>query len=376
MHHHVCNEGEEIKMRNKIIITTIFLMLLAGFAYGDVPNVKYVSVRALGMGGPGITTMTDFSALMYNPAQLAKCDFHLDILNIQARMGKDVVDMFNFYQDNQKIFDDMEDASEADQNKIYDGLAPFDDKWIGFGGYPTVGFSMHNFALGFYAAADADVKTDLGIMEPRAYLHGVGDYVFSAGIAFKMPDVTRLGFFNNNFYGGAAIKIITRYYVDDLRMKASNIDFDEVYDTLITSKETGFGVDLGLVYDFIPEKVSFGLRVNDIVAKIGDEKPATLFNVGASWQFTKNLLLAADYRDIFFNHKDNIFNRLNMGAEYSLAKFLYLRGGIGQGYPSFGLGLNFGNIFVLDGAIYGVEKTTSPGGEGSYNYAVRLKLGI
>ena len=29
-----------------------------------------------------------------------------------------------------------------------------------------------------------------------------------------------------------------------------------------------------------------------------------------------------------------------------------------------------------DGAIYGIEKSDSPGGEGSYNYALRLKLGV
>ncbi len=363
-------------MKYKILIISIFLVMLIGVAYAEMPNVSYVSVRALGMGGPGITTMTDFSALMYNPAQLAKCDFHLDIVNVQARAGTDVLKMFNFYQDNQDIFDHMADASEADQNKIYDGLAPFDDKWIGFGGYPTVGFSAHNFAAGFYVAADADVKTDLGIMEPRAYLHGIGDRVLTAGLSFKMPDVTRLGFFSNNFYGGAAIKIIWRYYIEELRMKASNIDFDNIIDTVKTSKETGFGLDLGLMYDFIPEKVTFGLKVNDVIAKIGDEKPATIFNVGASWQFTKALLLAADYNDFFFHRGENIFNKLNMGAEYSLGDVLFLRGGFGQGYPSIGLGLNFGNIFILDGAIYGIEKSDSPGGDGSYNYALRLKLGV
>ncbi len=363
-------------MKYKILILSIFLITLAGVAYSGSPNVSYVSVRALGMGGPGITTMTDFSAVMYNPAQLAKCEFHLDILNIQARIGKDAFDMFNFYKDNEDIFDAMEDASEADQDKIYDGLAPFDDKWIGFGGYPTVGFSTRNFGGGFYMAADADVKTDLGIMEPRAYLHGVGDYVFTAGMAFEMPDVTRLGFFNNNFYGGAAIKFITRYYVEELRMKASNLDFDEVADTLQTSKNSGFGIDLGLVYDFIPEKVTFGLKINDVIAKIGDEKPATIFNIGASWQFNRNLLFAADYNDFFFHRGENIFNKLNFGAEYSVGNILFLRGGFGQGYPSFGLGLNLNHIFILDGAIYGIEKSDAPGGEGSYNYAVRLKLGI
>jgi len=363
-------------MLYRLLLISVCLLLLAGSALADNPNVKYVTVRSLSMGGAGITTMHDFSAVMYNPAQLAKCDFHLDIVNIQARVGKDVIDLFDFFEENEETFDNFEDATLAEQNKLLDDLAPFDDKWIGFGGYPTIGMSTRNLAIGFYAAADVDVKTDKGVFDPRAYLHGVGDYVFTAGYAFEMPEVTRLGFFNNNFYGGVGFKYITRYYVEELRLSASEIEFDDVYDTLITSKETGFGIDLGLVYDLIPEKVSLGLMVNDVIANLGDEKPATIFNVGASWQLSKSLLFAADYNDFFFHRGENIFNKLNLGAEYALAEILFLRGGIGQGYPSFGLGLNFGNVFVIDGAVYGIEKSNSPGGEGSYNYAIRLKLGI
>ena len=363
-------------MLYKRLIISVCLLLLAGVASAGSPNVNYVSVRALGMGGPGITTMDDFSALMYNPAQLAHCDFHLDIINIQARVGKDVVDLFDFYKNNEDVFDNFTDASLSEQNKLLDDLAPFDDKWIGFGGYPTVGLSARNIGVGFYASADVDVKTDKGIFEPRAFLHGIGDYVFTAGYAFEMPEVTRLGFFDNNFYGGVAFKYVTRYYIDELRLSASEVDFGDVYDTLIDKKETGFGLDLGLMYDFIPEKVTFGLKINDVIAKIGDEKPATIFNVGASWQFTQDLLFAADYNDFFFHRGENIFNKLNMGAEYSFGDVLFLRGGFGQGYPSLGLGLSLGGVFILDGAIYGIEKSDSPGGEGSYNYALRLKLGV
>jgi hypothetical protein len=52
-----------------------------------------------------------------------------------------------------------------------------------------------------------------------------------------------------------------------------------------------------------------------------------------------------------------------------------LRGGIGQGYPSFGAGLNLG-VLVIDGAIYGIERGSAPGSDSDYNYALRLKLGF
>ncbi len=363
-------------MRKSIfVIASLLLLLSASAAFGETPNVNYKSVRALGMGGPGITTMNDFSALMYNPAQLSKCKFHIDIPGVQIRAGKDVVDMFEFYNDNEQLFDNFADTSLEAQNELLDGLAPFDDKWIGTGAYPTVGFTAKNFAIGGYAAADAEFKTDKGIFEPRVYMHGIGDYVFSAGIAFQMPEVLKFGVLPGEFHGGVSFKYITRYEVHELQLKASDMDLETVYDTLIENTETGYGVDLGLLYEVIPERLNLGLKVTDFLGKIGDENTPMLFNVGASFHLGKSLMLAADFNDFFFHYGENIFNKLYFGGEYSLGRILFLRGGFGQGYPAGGVGLNLG-ILTIDGAIYGDEKTDAPGGEGSYNYAVRLKLGV
>jgi hypothetical protein len=188
-------------------------------------------------------------------------------------------------------------------------------------------------------------------------MQGIGDYIFSAGMAF---DLTQFNLLPGNLMGGAAIKFVNRYQVERLQMAAGDIDLETALDTLIEEKESSFGVDLGVLYEAIPEKLDIGMKVSDFIGgKLGDEKPPMIINVGASYRLTEDLLLAADYNDFFFHRGENIFNKLYLGGEYSLGNVLLLRGGFAQGYPTIGAGLNF-KILVIDGAIYGIERTGAP----------------
>ncbi len=357
------------------IATCVSLLALAGIVGAGPPNVRFVDVRALGMGGAGITTMNNFSALMYNPALLARTGFHLDIVNVQVRFSKDILDMFNFYNDNQDVFDDFENNTLAAQQKLLDDMAPYDDNWMGIGAYPQVGLTFPNFAVGAYGSADVEFNADKGIFEPRVYLHAIGDYVITGGLAYKLPHSLRFNLLPNDLYAGVALKIITRYEVEELKLAASDVELETAYDSLIEESKSGFGIDLGFLYELVPNRIDLGIRVVDLMANIGGDKPPTIFNVGASFKLSQRVVFAADYNDFFFHRGENIFNKLYFGAEINLARILALRGGIGQGYPSFGAGLNLG-VLAIDGAIYGIERGNAPGNDSDYNYALRLKLGI
>ncbi len=361
--------------RRLFITICVGLLALAGIVVARPPNVHFVDVRALGMGGAGLTTMNDFGALMYNPALLAKSGFHLDLVNIQVRFSKDILNMFNFYNDNQDVFDNFIDTTLAAQQNLLDGLAPYDDKWMGIGAYPQVGLTFPHFALGAYGSANMEFKADKGVFEPRAYLHAIGDYVFTGGLAIKLPHSLSSNLLPNDLYAGAAVKIITRYEVEEVRLAASDVDLETAFDTLIEESRSGFGIDLGFLYELVPNRIDLGVRVVDLVADIGGDKPPTIFNVGASLKLSRRLVFAADYNDFFFHRGENIFNKLYFGAEFNLAHILTLRGGFAQGYPSAGAGLNAG-VLAIDAAIYSIEKSSSPGRDRDCNYALRLKLGI
>ena len=291
----------------RIALTVLLaITVLAVTAWSGPPNVRFTDVGALGMGGAGICTQDNFNALYYNPAMLVRSGFHLDIINFQMRMSKDISDMADIYSDNQEHFDNYTDedlVTDAERLDLYNKLAKYDDNWIGFGAYPQIGITFSHFAIGAYASVDLDFKTDLGVMvEPRVYLYGIGDQVFTGGLAFKMPE-----FLPNDLYGGAALKIIKRYEVYE-KMNASDVEMEDAYDTLIEDSKSGYGIDLGFLYELKPGKADIGVKITDLVASIDGDKPSMVVNVGAAYWLTENFVFAADYNDLFFADGENIFN--------------------------------------------------------------------
>ena len=364
-------------MKHKhIVFITVFVvsaLVVATGAQADSPNVRFNDIRALGMGGPGITTMNDFSALMYNPALLGKVEFGLEIINIQARLSKDAVGLIDFIDKNEAIFDNFDDTTDAARDQLLNDLEQYDDNSMGAGVDPKFGVVTRNFAVGVYGTSVAEFRIDRGIFEPRIYATGQADLVYSAGYGMKLPTGT-VGFLPNEIYVGGALKIIERRWVN-FRTTASSADFDNVVDSLKENKINGFGIDLGALYELVPGQVDVGMKITDILSDLGDDNPPIKVNVGASYYFSPELVLAADYNDLFMTRSENFFNRLYMGGEYRLGKVFSARAGFGQGYPSIGAGVDLGAL-AFDGAIYGVEKTGAPGGDGDYSYAGRLKIGL
>jgi hypothetical protein len=199
----------------------------------------------------------------------------------------------------------------------------------------------------------------------------VADYVFTGGAAVELP----VNFLPNKLYGGAAVKIIRRYQVEQLTLSASDVDVSSSYDTLVEESLSGFGLDVGALYELMPGRMDVGMNIQDLIGSIDGDAPRIRVNVGAAYHVTRNLMLAADFNDIFFSEGESMFNKLYFGGEFSGLGILVLRGGFAQGWPSAGAGLKLG-ILDIDGAVYGVEHSDHPGGDGDYNYAVRLKLGL
>jgi hypothetical protein len=363
-------------IRKELVLSGALLLVLLVVAapQAGTHNVRFNDIRAIGMGGPGVATMKDFSALMYNPAMLGKAEFGLDIISIQGRLSKDVLNLVDFIDKNKDIFDNFADSSttDAERDQLLKDLEEFDDNPMGAGVDPKIGVVASNFAIGAYATGEVEFRIDRGIFEPRIFAYGNSDLVYSAGYGMKLP-TDLISFLPNDLYVGGALKIIERRSIV-YRTAASDADFDAVLDSLKENKVNGFGIDLGFLYEVMPGRLDVGMKVTDILADLGDDNPPMIINVGTSFQVMPALLLAADYNDMFMTTKQNFFNRLYLGGEYALAKVLFVRAGFAQGYPAVGAGLDFGAV-RLDGAIYGVEKTTRPGGDGDYNFAGRLIIG-
>ena len=358
-----------------LMITALVIMLLSAsvFAQND-RTVRFEDIRALAMGGAGITTLEGFNAVIYNPASVARAGNNLDLICVQVGVGNDILDMYDFIDENESRFDDFDNLAAEEQQDFLDDLTPWDDNWMGASAQPSIGFTTSGFAAGVYISGRVDTKIDKGVIaSPRVFMKGTIDRVIVLGAATKLPASFLATLFPNDLHAGISIKLIERR-TTSIQASASNTDFENALDSLKEHKKNGFGLDVGLLYDLIPGKVTAGMSVTDLLASIEDHDTHPIVNFGSSYQVGP-WLFAADYRDLFFHYGGNMFNRLYLGAEYSLGKILLLRGGIAQGYPSIGAGLDF-QVVKLEGAIYGFERTGTPGGDGDYNYAARLKIGF
>jgi|GEM_PF-3154671 len=69
------------------------------------------------------------------------------------------------------------------------------------------------------------------------------------------------------------------------------------------------------------------------------------------------------------------YKKLSLGTEISLLKVVKLRGGINEGYPTFGLGIDF-YYLTIDLAVYQYEKGVLPGQQGSQSLSLSLEIKI
>ncbi len=357
-----------------LVLVALFLLCAATASAGSARD-EYFDTRSLGMGGTATTVSTGFASLVHNPALLARAEMGIDIVNLQVRMGQDVPDMFNFYSDYGEAFDVYNDTSLSVQEALLEGLTPYDDKTIGFGGCPNVGLTKRNFAAGIYGTASAEFRTDKGVFEPRVYLSGRIAQVFSVGASMEIPKDWTMFILPNKLHGGAAVRVAKIWDVRQIRMSATDIELGSTLDTISTDAVTGFGLDIGFLYELSPGRVDVGFTANDVIADIDGDKPPTIFDLGLSFRPTERLVLAADVKDVFFHDGENFFNKLHAGAELKIGPAFAARCGVGEGYPSFGAGIEF-KQFALEGAVFGRGLGETPGTRSEWNYAGRIRLGL
>lgn len=101
------------------------------------------------------------------------------------------------------------------------------------------------------------------------------------------------------------------------------------------------------------------------------------YRIGAGYQLDRlgpfsDIAFGADYIGYGSPQVDQTFlAHLHLGARAHLTRFLALRTGISQGYPSVGAGLHLG-VFHVNYALHAVEQGRTPGQVSSYIHALRF----
>ncbi len=353
----------------------ITLYILICFSvYPEVEGMLVESVENLGMGGPGTAIEGKYDT-MYNPALLGlKKGWHIRAFCFPLSISNDLFKLYDYFKDNKNDIENFDKLSTSRQidltNDIVKKITTFQVR-IKYGllnsnfSYGPIPLGENNNALwlgaGYYNQHDSGIRLKPGILLPTIDYWAIIDRIISIPCAYSITGIP----FNikGNIYFGLNMKLIIRSKYDKKRINILNY---EGYG--INSGDlhlgTGFGLDYGILYERNP-KLKYSFVIKDLFStRIGysDTSSDLMYgkiNLGFSYMLNNRIFIASDIRDIKMSDigKNIFLAKLYIGAEYMIIDRINLRGGLHQGYPSFGFGL----ADIFDYALYGKELSEYPG---------------
>ncbi len=368
----------------------LLILLSAATARASFPPpgaALHLNPAQMGMGGLTTTITAGAHTALFNPALLAKSTRTVTI-NPLLGMDDDFVQLVRFVDDNQVAMNHWQEISHDERASFMRQAEQHDNQWYGFALEPFVGISFPRFALAAYQTTRGQLKLDTGVLLPRLRLRGFSDLVVIGGAGWPL---LRIGESKLN------IGVAARYY-ERRHLPVQTVTAEEAagpvraYESLLDElgeKVRGYGLDLGTSYSlFMGEPgsmhaVELALVVRDLYGSLHETWIKPEVNIGAMYHmpFARNLILkrwdvGIDLVDQLNRSGTSYFSRINLGSEISLfANFFSLRGGLHQGYPTYGLGLNF-RMLKLHVARYARELGDAPGLEGEDLFYLQASLGF
>jgi len=345
-------------MRNFV---SIFLILISTMANAGEIIETHHNVRANGMGGVYMSIVNDSNAIFVNPAALGRTSgMNLQVMNVEAGInGKD-------------IYDEFRGIDTSDPNSFNQFFGK--DVWIRAGG--KAAFSLPYLGVGVYS----DTQTHLVLHNPAFPQFDttfLSDYGLIVSGAFPVGPMS---------YGGVSLKRISRWGGQqdiDLGVIASG-NLSDVADQF-KNKGNGYGVDLAAMTTLpMPFSPTFSLVWQDVGSTAFtksdglDAPPRIHDNLSLGMSTSLDLpgldwVAGFEYRHITESEYP-LGQKLHFGTEFSLP-FIDIRGGINQGYATYGAGINL--FFIkLDAAMYTEETGAYPGQTPQNRVEIGLSLDL
>jgi hypothetical protein len=304
----------------------------------------YQAGRALAMGDAYTAVGTDFEAVYYNPAGIARRNRpKLKLFDIEATATQGFLSLFDgsFMK-----FMSLQSILESTQD------SPGQTYGLGMAILPQ--FLIRNFSVGvlFRGQSEATYNESSDTTDIYSYAD-LGAYIHY-GVAFG-GGIFKLGI------GGKALNRaeLDRSYTA-AEIAGGGLSFTEQW-----KEGLGFGVDVGALLTIPVQGLpTFGVSVQDFGQTIfqdkrilftGDSAPQGApaaseqkINVGYSMIMKHGrgtrTVMAIDYKDVT-RVSDAYLDHLHAGFEFNYGNTLYLRGGVNQGrYWTAGLGIELGGM--------------------------------
>ena len=321
-----------------------------------------LTARQNAMGGTSIADSRGVDALFYNPAALTKVDgFALNIVTLSPTISTNAKDLYNKLSGSSNF-------SAADVNGLYGN-----DYFTEVAAHGGIVFPY--FGVGAYSN-NTGLQSFNNPSFPTYHVDFISDYGYV--IAGGIP-VT------NNFSLGIAGRHVHRWagQKDILVTDLIGSNSKDVIDAQLPDKGEGNALDLSALYTFGgPWNVSLASVWKDV----GDTKFKTLAGNGPDHQEDNLMFGVSSQKEIGFMTWTNAFEydyirntgdftkKLHLGTELSLALF-DLRGGVSQGYLTYGAGVNLW-FLQIDATAYTGELGASAGQTGNDRYEASISINL
>jgi len=335
-------------------------------------TIRYRNAKTIAVGGAKIAGGFDYNGFVFNPALLSRVHILRFSVNLPISLDEDILEVSKFISDNQDKFEDYDELTSDDKTAFLEDMKDIDSKWGRIAVSPMVSIATnikgYGLGLAVYTNNLVNMKVDRGIYEPRVW--GSGGVDLAVVLGFAKP----LFFLYPGLTVGANVKYLKSQHVDLFQIPAS--DLGSLSDTMTPiideAKETErniYAVDVGALLELPVINADVGATMKSM----GDGRGASLDIGIAKRMFSDRITILADYLDFYDNNKENVFKKIHMGAQFKYL-FLALRGGFNQGYPAYGIGLDF-RILDIDAAYYTEELSKGPGVNEDNRYIAQIKFG-
>ncbi len=378
------------------------------------PFVQFA--RPMAMGGAFTAVADDNNTFSYNPAGLVqRKGSEFTLLEILGGVSQDAIDALEFLRDNEDHLTDFDDYSAADPegaanliNEIRTDISRLNSRVFAAADVASYlsgpgPWGIH-FGFGLLGSANNTFILEARQIAPTISYYFTSDAILPISLAKRWENP----FFIPGKLGvGVTGKFLRRYEIISIRQ--STAELDELT-TPPLQKGKGFGGDIGLLYQ-PTDRINIGSMIQDAggtkmsfeATEAEDGFPAQperdivirpRTNLGLSIVPAKLLFLvptndrwtfSADIRDVFHPDEhvlfqngfrkpfgENLYTHLHFGAEFRYW-FLRFRGGINQGYPVGGLGIDI-PFLKLDYAYFVREDGGFAGDVKEVNHALSLAI--
>lgn len=347
-----------MNLRNPLKLLT-FLVVFGGVAFADdgvVPGSRYTSARGAALGDAFLPLADDgASALFYNPAGIAKIRHpSVEPLNMELKGNSDFVSMLNR--------NSVKATSLSSYAPTVEGHEPKAPE-LGATLFPNASF--RGFAIGLLMQSDlkSQAQGQTIINQSRYQL------IPAAGGAVRLfSGIVRLGYsiqYVNEAIGPATLNSTG---------SPTPLGYNQGLQTGAGFSHT-FGAALTLPWVYLPSlnfvaRNAFGTRYSSkplmtLADNSSGTPPTEKMSFDGSLSYVSKVgrgsyfNVVAEYRDATNTSHTTTMERAAFGLEFSLRDAVFLRGGLGSGYPCMGIGMrrkkaefNLSWYSVEDGSTY------------------------